>query len=155
MTFLLIIATSSFEELSRLLSKREIEGALLDSYVAAYHGDKFGKFRVNNIIQAPKAFGIVLGTKLSTKYLYGAFKDYFEKNKAIITKDVEENTLTLTVCIYFISVVLIEKYNELVFVSTTPSLHLFISFSPSLSRILEVEKNRFFPRLLILNLISF
>lgn len=88
---------SSFEELSRTLSKREIEGALLDSYVAAYHGDKFRKFRVNNIIQAPKAFGIVLGPKLSSQYLYGAFKDYLEKNKATITKDIEGNTDTLKV----------------------------------------------------------
>eukprot|EP00111_Clytia_hemisphaerica_P024317 TCONS_00071725-protein len=91
-----MVSTASFDELSRSLSKRDIEGALIDSYVAAYHRDKFGKFRVNNIIQAPKAFGIVLGASLSTKRLYTSFKDYLEKEKADIVKDVERNTETLT-----------------------------------------------------------
>ena len=96
-TSLKSLATSTFEELSRKLANRDIEGALVDSYVAAYHKDKFGKFRVNNIIQAPKAFGMVLGPKLSTAYLYGRFNDYLEEKKAQVLKDIENNTNTLTV----------------------------------------------------------
>lgn len=99
--FFTLSASSTFEELSRKLAIRDIEGALVDSYVAAYHKDKFGKFRVNNIIQAPKAFGMVLGPKLSTTYLYGRFKAYLEDKKAELLKDIEENTNTLTVSIVF------------------------------------------------------
>lgn len=91
-----MIAASTFEDLAYKLENRQIEGALLDSYVAAYHRDKFGKFRVNNIFKSLKAFGIVLGPRLSSSMLYNKFKNYIEENKASITQDIEKNTDTLT-----------------------------------------------------------
>jgi len=86
---------SSFDTLQESMIQRKVNGCLIDSYVAAYHKSKFKSFRVNNIFPSTKAFGIVLGKRMSKKYLYDLFQDYLEKNKAKVTKFIESNTYTL------------------------------------------------------------
>ncbi|XP_057304187.1 uncharacterized protein LOC130641408 [Hydractinia symbiolongicarpus] len=86
---------SNYDEMRASMNARKVEGCLIDSYVAAYHKDLFKKFRVNNIISANKAYGVVLGKELSKKYIYDAFAEYLEKNKAEIVADIENNVDTL------------------------------------------------------------
>lgn len=97
LSYSLNIDVSTFDELKHYMDNRMIEGCLIDSYVAAYHKEKFSSFRVNSIIKSNKAFGIVLGQKLSTTRLYQKFADYLETNKARITMFIETNSDTLTV----------------------------------------------------------
>ena len=79
------------------MDKRQVEGALIDSYVAAYYKSKFGNFRVNSILSSNKAYGLVLGERLSSAWFYDKFTDYLERNKAQIIADIEANSDTLTV----------------------------------------------------------
>lgn len=88
---------STFDQLKNQMDNREIDGCLIDSYVAAYHKDKFSSFRVNNIITSRKAFGVVLGKRLSSQRLYDMFADYLENNKARIVTTIEANSDTLSV----------------------------------------------------------
>ena len=90
------------------MKARNVNGSLIDAYVAGYHQDKFSTYRVNNIFPTTKSYGVVLGRKISKKALHDKFTEYLEKKKAVVTKFIENNTNPLKVrSMYLILSVLI------------------------------------------------
>lgn len=79
------------------MKARNVNGSLIDAYVAGYHQDKFSTYRVNNIFPTTKSYGVVLGRKISKKALHDKFTEYLEKKKAVVTKFIESNTNPLKV----------------------------------------------------------
>ena len=80
--------------MDQALKRAEIQGVLLDSYVAGHYNGIFDQYRVNRVFQARKNYGFVLGRRLSTSSMYQRFKDYGERNKDLVTALVENQTTT-------------------------------------------------------------
>ena len=84
---------SNFDEMGEDLKERGVAGVLVDAYVAAHNKGAFDGLRVNNIIKSAKAYGFVLGRKMSEdKVLYDKFSAYLENRKQEILNDIEANT---------------------------------------------------------------
>ena len=92
--FLLLLDFNSVLDMEKALNQMEIEGVLLDSYVAGHYSKTFYRYKVNRVFQAPKSYGFVLGRRLSASSIYKRFKGYIDKNEEFVTALVEKKTTT-------------------------------------------------------------
>jgi len=89
---------STVYEISRTMKNREVVGSLIDAYVAAYYQkDQFSEkaFSVQEIFSSNKAYGIVLGKRMSKNSIYKALQKWVESSKAKITTRIEDSTVNL------------------------------------------------------------
>ena len=91
--------------MDQALKRLDIQGVLLDSYVAGHYSGIFDHYRVNRVFQAHKNYGFVLGRSLSTSSIYQRFKEYCEKNQDVVTALIEKQTTTPHVSFFFVVVV--------------------------------------------------
>ena len=88
--------------MDQALKRLDIQGVLLDSYVAGHYSGIFDHYRVNRVFQAHKNYGFVLGRSLSTSSIYQRFKEYSEKNQDVVTALIEKQTTTPHVSFFFV-----------------------------------------------------
>ena len=96
------------EEIHNALEAREVDGALVDTYVAAEHQDQLLKHgvRVSRVLDRSFGYGIVLSGEAAN--VKKGFDDYIKNNMKQILAIIEEETQKLPVrppCLYGHSVV--------------------------------------------------
>ena len=80
------------------LEERNLEGILLDSFVAgANRGLLSSNVRVNKIISYDSSYGMVLREKMASRELQTCFNNFVSDKKGVISNIVEENTSPLKV----------------------------------------------------------
>lgn len=90
------VGYKTYEELKSALQNGDIQGVLVDTYVAA-HLTTFNEFRINKVLPTNKVYGIVLGSRLSTHTVYEKMLEYTERYQAKIIDEISRNTKTLLV----------------------------------------------------------
>ena len=93
----LFIDYSSYETLKVAMTKNDVQGMLLDAYVAAYHIQSGKDFRVNNIFESTSTYCIVLGNDMNRKVIFDKLVEYTTAKKADILKDIEASSYKLSV----------------------------------------------------------
>ena len=79
------------------LSKRRVQGALVDAYVLGSRRDLFNDLgvRINKIYDYSSAYGVVLAGE--GRKLQKCFREYAKENRKEIFKIIEENVNTIKV----------------------------------------------------------
>ena len=87
----------SIEDVRHALLDREVQGALIDTYVAAEYGDVIFQdgIKVNKLLDRSFGYGLVLSG--SALYVKKQCRDYIAKDISWIYKIIEQRTKTLEV----------------------------------------------------------
>ena len=80
------------EDIQHALLNEEVQGILVDTYVADAHKDLFAhsRFVVKQVIDLTSSYGVVMGR--DGKKLQKCFTKFWKENKAIRTQFIEENS---------------------------------------------------------------
>ncbi|XP_047138624.1 uncharacterized protein LOC100206068 isoform X1 [Hydra vulgaris] len=87
---------SSFQSMRAAMVNNEVKGMLLDMYVAGFYMKTDTEFRVQTIFQSSNTYCVLLGNDLNQKAVYDAFVAYTTSNTAVITKQITQNSNTLS-----------------------------------------------------------
>lgn len=91
---------NTLNDIYQALLKRDVEAALIDSYVLGSRKDLFDKIgvRINKIYDYSSAYGVVLAGEAMK--MRKCFREYVNENRKDIFQIVEENINTIEVCCY-------------------------------------------------------